>query len=810
MQGITILPELDVEDIDEGEDGESRKGLKRNPSILQQQGVLVDVLFVIIFMANIILRIFNIRFIRLQNDTLFNYVISVHVNKSESMSPLTEFGNVDLMAWNGHILCAGETQYVTVAVFFTSMIRLSGVDIYLPSISMWESWSLPTIRLSESLVSAANHVTVSTPNPTSASVPVVAEPELTKDHNERLGSESKLMQVSKEEAGSEKKQWTAVEAYQSPGSGAEDDDNEVPQPSLATSPSKKQKGTAMKCQLTFTVEGNLKIVVTKSLLTKFYESHPVLNTLSLKETMRQELIRNGNSELMILQLKEDVLFGYNNNKSSPSKAAGSKQLSTESPNVATAILDDRRMKRDDFYNQIRLMTYYEPWDEIYQVTDAKQNLLCTEPHGGDVYQQLRNITSASIQQEGRSTTTSNVEDGIGPALVVASGTSNQRMTEVEVDPVSYALLFYFYMLILFKDIDDDIQNDSESYLQQGKSGGNAAKTSTANPLASPSDRSQRQRTLFGGTVSKSQRKMNTISYEEMQGIDIESLMKLYIIKNEGGLIKYITIRLMNAYNEYIILVLTLVAGNYSVHVMFLILVNVIVVGFANASRPAVSLHCGKKWYGSGNQWDDEHKCQVGNNYTNNLLSYFVSLCMSALTQLTLTNPKQDILELFVWSIAQVYLGLMSFSIVCIIGSVSNTKLGLAFPPPYNKHPVVIGICMFLAMCIPLLINVMIAFIPFATTCYVMGVLQIIFVMGLRFHREPHQFATAFFYSTISECCKLFLQIITYFLYVFHPERLQQIIQSLVHTYQHNMNDLLMAFMALVFFGVSILYAQIFV
>lgn len=758
----------------------------------QQKNEEITFVYCLCLIANILLRVFNIRFIRLENYTLYDYVISVHVRESNSMSPITDEGNVDLMEWDGHILKVGEVQYVTVAVFYSSLIRLSGIDIFLPTVGFWDNlFVIPSIRITEHM--DGDSLDFSHPN---------FHQEKKKRHVVETAEKKGRILMSPGRLPVKKKYFPADQEEQETlldrkpeAEGDEDDEDgnedgipqlEEPGGGEGVTSREEKESRPLQCSLVFAASHGLQLKAMKPMLRRFYEDDPLISAIQLDPLVLLGLYRYGNSRLLVLNMKEDVLFGRVNLH----EAAG-KDIESHGGGGGgghedeLARLDVLLTSQQRFYRHLKRMTYYEPWDEIFLTRNALDEVVCKKFYGGADYERLR-LDGFEPWQAARK----KAGDGASRPHIFSS------TDRVAVEPIQFALLFYFYVIVLLQDIDSNLARTLEA--KETREYAKFFQDQGDDPLpAQPRDLAPLRR-----GVSSSR-----LSLENFQAIDIETLMKVYLMKNTGGLVNKVVVKLLNAYNEFIILVLALVQGRSSGPEIFLVLVNAVVVGFANASRDIMSAHCGKKWYGSGDAWNEATGQQLNNLYTDHLLVYYVSLCMSALTQLTLTDPRQDAINLLVWSLAQVYLALTAFTLICMIGSAFHTPTGLKIAPPYNKSLPVAIFFALLCCLIPVAINLIVWFTPFAVLCVLMGLLQIVFVLGVRFNREPHRFANALFYSTIAELLKLLVQAARYFAYLFEPRRLRKLCHGLVFAYENHLNDLLMVAVGLLVFGGSILLVQ---
>jgi hypothetical protein len=800
--------------------------------------------YCICLLANILLRVFNIRFVRIENYSLYDYVISVHVHSSNSMSPITDEGNVDLLEWDGHILRVGEVQYLTIAVFYSSLIRLSGIDIFIPTISsFWDGlFAIPSISITENVNSGgldfshphfqakedgknvapdndfpAKRKRLMSPKrlpmKQNSAIPLmtVAVPE---EERQGLLASEKMMNKKKSQKNNNDDEYDQIPNY------SDEDDEADPLQPQTSNPSNNDHLSSLGCQLTFSCTHGLKIKVMKPLLTRFYEQEPLINMIKLDPRILLGLFYHGNAKLMVINMKEDVLFGREQpdfekqQRDKQNRDSDKKEPATHHHHHLSAEevekLDVLYNSQEKFYENLKKMTYYEPWDEIFLTKNTDNETICKRFYGGKDYETLRTKGFEPYSQRKNHPKNNHkdddqlnrVEEGELHQQTPSTADYFKPEDQVVVEPIQYSLLFYFYVILLLKDIDTNISKtlqEDDSYAQFLSQSELDDDIKTGDERAASLVSKQREES------SRLLQSTNRFSLDNFQSLDIETVMKLYLKKNNGGMMKRMFTRLMNAYNEFIILILTLIDGKASGPVIFLVLVNAIVVGFANASRDIMSTHCGRKWYGSGDAWNEAEGYQMNNLYTDRLLIYFVSLCMSAMTQLTITNPQSSIIDLLVWSLAQVYLALMAFVVLCTVFSTLNTQTGLKIPAPWNKS-LAVGIFFgFLSMLIPVVINMFIWFTPFPVLCLVMGFLQILFVLGLRFNREPHRFANAFFYSTIAEVLRLLIEASRYFLFFFEPKRIRKICGGLIFAYENHLNDLLMMIFSVGVFGGSILF-----
>eukprot|EP00808_Paulinella_micropora_P020728 g31938.t1 len=157
-------------------------------------------------------------------------------------------------------------------------------------------------------------------------------------------------------------------------------------------------------------------------------------------------------------------------------------------------------------------------------------------------------------------------------------------------------------------------------------------------------------------------------------------------------------RLLDVYNEYGLLIIQYVDGARAGqephwHSMVLLFVSAFITGMANGSRSAMPPIQGRYWFGDGEDWIDEPSAErrrlpdqdlneaekyykrhgggyIGmTQYTDAMLRHNLPLLLTAFTQIFVLKPKnvKDTYQnQIVWCVAQVYLGIVTWSVMCTI------------------------------------------------------------------------------------------------------------------------------------------------
>eukprot|EP00457_Paulinella_chromatophora_P001400 gb/GEZN01001402.1/.p1 GENE.gb/GEZN01001402.1/~~gb/GEZN01001402.1/.p1 ORF type:complete len:908 (+),score=140.62 gb/GEZN01001402.1/:96-2819(+) len=235
-------------------------------------------------------------------------------------------------------------------------------------------------------------------------------------------------------------------------------------------------------------------------------------------------------------------------------------------------------------------------------------------------------------------------------------------------------------------------------------------------------------------------------------------------------------RFLDVYNEYGLLIISWLDDTPQTATIVLLLSSAVVTGFANGSRSPLPAVQGRFWFGDGEDWIDqpsEEEAELPESewskaakyyythgggfigmtqYTDGMLRYNLPLLLASFTQIFVLGKNGVLVRkesMLVWWLAQIYLGIVAWTLVCVVAANSWRDKG--FLPCTTCAPEVgrtrgtflmRGFFTLLCLCIPLGINAIIITIPPITGNWIMtGLLLLIFFV--RFSLEPMMLIVGF-------------------------------------------------------------------
>jgi len=259
-------------------------------------------------------------------------------------------------------------------------------------------------------------------------------------------------------------------------------------------------------------------------------------------------------------------------------------------------------------------------------------------------------------------------------------------------------------------------------------------------------------------------------------------VKAYLRRARIDTTKHFIRRLMDAYNEYILVVIASLDEDPDGGVLPIILVvmMVLVISLANGGRTIPENLPGKKWFGSANALEDDNWTMRNACHNDGTLIAAIPLFATGwLNLVTVGNiePPDGLLERIVFSTSQAYLCVFGFALVCVIEAtyretknkplsqlrlwanrMSNQGVGdknHILPPTPSctpAHALVLAIkylCMILAMAIPIFVNAVVYYVPAVVAKPASTICMLLALLYIRFPAEPGSLARAWQHSNLS-------------------------------------------------------------
>ena len=303
--------------------------------------------------------------------------------------------------------------------------------------------------------------------------------------------------------------------------------------------------------------------------------------------------------------------------------------------------------------------------------------------------------------------------------------------------------------------------------------------------------------------------------------DSSTIMRNAIRLARVDVMKYFGRRVMDLYNEYGLLVVTLVLTPSSTISIIVLVLGSISLSLCNGGKSSPDERPGDGWWGSGHNLDEDKWHMNGGNYIDNLLRFGVPYVLTATLNLTVLGKQSEIVgwsNAVIFGTSEAYLFAFSFLLLCICENTfrENSKpLGNLRKYCENKYGISCGrfiarIIVFflqiLCMCVPIVINIMVAVVPSQILIPVIGF--IVFYVGTfaRFVFEPKTLTLAWNRSNLKFLCDIINMVFDHTFYFLTCQLNWSALKEFYANYIDGyMNNIIIFLLCVVVFALSVTY-----